>query len=672
MTTKSSGDHHHHHTDHQKIGDHLSFWEHLRRGDWNEEIFCAIGLFSLIFGVIVERSSFLIPALPFYLATYVLCGHRGLRHAVSSLRECILDVDVLMVLAAIGAVIIGAPFEGALLLALFSLSHVLQEHAMNRTQQAVKSLLKLRPNTALKKTASGTEEVAIETLLPGDLVWVRPGESLPVDGVVVEGSSSIDESSLTGESLPIEKAAGSKVFAGTLNQTGGLEIQVTEKPSDTALAKMIRLIGEAQTAKSKSQRFFERAERWYALGVIVFTLLLFFVPRLGWNAPFKETLYRAITVMVVASPCALIISTPATILSAIGGAARRGVLIKGGASLEIASRIDIVCMDKTGTLTAGRPSLTDMVTSKETETFPSDRLSSTASSLLGLCAALESRSEHPLATAIVSATQSINLPIPKSEAFQTITGKGAECRINNISYLAGSESFIQSLNPLNDAFFTERSAAFQAQGKTCIWFAQRIKNEVTVLAIFALADTLRPEAKSIVASLHRLGVKKVVMLTGDQEKVAAVIAKQAGIDTWCSQQLPADKVAAIRAFQKEGAVMMIGDGVNDAPALATADLGTAMGAIGADVAMETADVILMGDKLENIPVLLGMARQAKRILYQNIVFAGGVILVLVAATLGYALPLPMGVVGHEGSTILVCLNGLRLLTYYPRHLLPSQ
>jgi Cd2+/Zn2+-exporting ATPase len=371
------------------------------------------------------------------------------------------------------------------------------------------------------------------------------------------------------------------------------------------------------------------------------------------------------TLMVVASPCALIISTPATVLSAIGGAARRGILIKGGTHLETAARVDIVCFDKTGTLTVGKPDVTDILTLENSESPSGQNLSSEAARFLAICAALEAKSEHPLATAVLAAAEKAGLALPQANAFQSITGKGAEAEIEDVRYLVGSERFLKELAAEDMARFVPRANELQSRGKTCIWLGRRAGNSVHALAVFALADTLRPEARSIVARLHSVGIKKVIMLTGDQKTVAKAIAQEAGIDEFHAELLPADKVKVIRQLKEEGTVMMIGDGVNDAPALATAQLGVAMGAAGTDIAMETADVILMGDKLENIPLLVGMARHAKHVLTQNLTFASGVIFVLVAAALGFALPLPIGVIGHEGSTVLVCLNGLRLLAYRP-------
>jgi Zn2+/Cd2+-exporting ATPase len=641
-----------------------TLWQRLRTGDLNEEVSCAVGLLFLIASFFTDQwqgrggvTDWL------YAGAYLFCGQYGVRSAFASLREKTLDIDVLMVLAALGAAVVGAPFEGALLLFLFSFSNVLQRHALERTQRAIESLLTLRPEKALRRRNGITEMVPIESLVLGDLVIVRPGELIPVDGRIVEGSSHVDESSLTGESMPVEKAAGSGVFAGTLNQSGGIEVQVGKRAEDSTLARMVRLVAEAQAEKSGTQRFLEKAEQSYAAGVIGFTLLVLGIPWLLWGETFDVAFYRAMTIMVVASPCALIISTPATVLSAIGGAARRGILIKGGSHLETAARVDIVCFDKTGTLTVGRPGVTAILTASGSESPTKDSLSSEAASALQICAALESKSEHPLAAAVVTAAKTAGQTLPEATAFQSTPGKGAEAEIAGCRYIVGSQRLFDEVGATGRETFSSRVAEQQNQGRTCIWLGRREGDRVSTLAVFALADTIRPEARGIAARLRALGIRKVLILTGDQPAVAENIAQEAGIDEFRAGLLPADKVQAIRQLKEEGTVMMVGDGVNDAPALATAHLGVAMGAAGTDIAMETADVVLMGDQLESLSRLVGMARHARRVLRQNLIFASGVILVLVAAALGFDLSLPLGVVGHEGSTVIVCLNGLRLLAY---------
>lgn len=628
-------------------------------GSWFGEgaISCVLGLVCLMGAWIAERSgvSHAI-VLTAYAGSYLFAGQAGLREAWKSLREGKLDVDVLMILAAIGAAWIGQPFEGALLLVLFSLSNVLQQHALAKTNRAISKLLDLRPQEAWLLRDGVTSRVAVEDLAPEDLVMVKPGEQVPIDGKVVEGNSGIDESTLTGESMPVSKGPGNEVFAGTMNQSGGLVVRVTRRAGDSALARMARLVEEAQREKSSAQAWLEKAERFYAAGVVGFTILVGVVGWLiiGMNA--ADAVYRAITVMVVASPCALVISTPATVLSAIGGAAKRGVLIKGGSHLERAAGIEIVALDKTGTLTVGRPSVTAVITSEGASTV--DEASAEARQWLCFAAALEARSEHPLAKAVVEAWTEER---PEASDFRSVTGKGAEATITGRTFLAGSGRWMKELGASGVEDLRAEVDRHQADGQTCIWLAERVGDGIEVRAALSMADTIRVDAAEVVAGLKKLGIRKVVMLTGDHPDVAEAIGRKTGVDEVLAGLLPEQKLDAIRELKKSGSVLMAGDGVNDAPALAAADIGVAMGAAGTDVAMETADVVLMGDRIGHVVFLIQHARRARRVLKQNLIFAASVIVLLIITTLGFHLPLPLGVIGHEGSTVLVCLNGLRLL-----------
>jgi Cd2+/Zn2+-exporting ATPase len=640
---------------------HSQSHAHERSSGYREEIACALGLLFLIAEAVIEKVSGTSGwTHGLYAGAYIFAGQEGLKSAIVSLRKWVIDIDGLMVLAALGAAIVGAPFEGALLLFLFSFSNVLQRYAMDRTHNAIQSLLKLRPDQALVKRNNGTVLVKVEELELGEIVIVKPGEQIPVDGKLVEGDTYVDESSLTGESMPVAKTLGSDVYAGTINQSGGVEIQVKKRSEDSALARMVKLVASAQAEKSKTQRFLESAEQYYAVGVILFTIGVFLVPWLFLGQECSPAFYRAMTVMVVASPCALIISTPATVLSAIGGAARIGILIKGGSHLDSAATINIVALDKTGTLTAGKPSLTEMVLPSGIQALAGS-LDADATAILRAAAALEARSEHPLARAVVDAAHKLKLVVPEATAFQSVTGHGAEAMVESTHYLIGSERWFRNSSAQGIDALAVHAKPLQEKGHTCVWLGVRDGDQLFAKAVLVMADTIRPEAKFLTAELHKLGVKKVVMLTGDHQLVANAIGAEIGIDDIRAELLPEHKLDIIRELKKEGRVMMIGDGVNDAPALATSDLSMAMGAAGTDVAMETADIVLMGDRLENIPLLLRHARRARRVLLQNLIFSATVIVVLVIAALGFSLPLPIGVVGHEGSTVLVCLNGLRLL-----------
>lgn len=612
-----------------------------------------------------------------YALAYAAGGAFGLRASVRSLRQWTIDVDLLMILAALGAAYVGAPLEGATLLFLFSLSNVLQAFAIDRTRRAIRSLMKLRPENALTRRGETTALLPVEQLAVGDIVLVRPGEAIPLDSEIVEGSSAINEASVTGESLPVLKSAGDPVFAGTINQSGGLEVRVTRLAKDSTIEKLIRMVEEAQSEKAGAQRMLDRAEQGYACGVIAFTLALIcgpallpaLFPQFLERQSFDQIFYRAMTVMVVASPCALILSTPASILSAIGGAARRGVLFKGGVHLEKTAAVEVVAFDKTGTLTEGKPRVTDAVAQGTRATLNQEPAQPSGAhaeglALLRFAAAVEFKSEHPLAHALVEEAQNRGLDLPNCTEFQSVSGQGARGIVEGRRIAVGSARYLDALGILGCPQTRACVETLHEEGKTCVLVAELgAEGGGAVLGAVAIADGLRPGAAEALAQLRAEGVKRIVMLTGDNARVAGAIARQAGVDEVHADLLPQDKVRVIRELKAIGPVAMVGDGVNDAPALALADVGIAMGAAGTDVAMETADVVLMGESLQNVPFAIAIARQARRVIWQNLAFALTVISVLVVAALGFALPLPFGVVGHEGSTVIVCLNGLRLLAF---------
>lgn len=602
----------------------------------------------------------------FFMIAYLTGGYFGVRASIQSLRQRTIDVDLLMVLAALGAGYVGRPLEGATLLFLFSFSNVLQEYAIERTRKAIHSLMKLRPDKALVRRNGETVLLGVEKLVVGDVLIVRPGESIPLDGEIIEGASAINEASVTGESMPVDKAVGDPVFAATINQSGGLEVRITKLAKDSTIEKLIRMVEEAQSEKAETQRFLDRAEQWYASGVIAFTLALILGPVVFGHEPFDQTFYRAMTVMVVASPCALIISTPATILSAIGGAARRGILFKGGAHLERTATVEVVAFDKTGTLTEGKPRITDIIVEGETGEF--DSSTPAALDLLRLAASVEVKSEHPLARAIVDEAHERNLALSNCTEFQSVQGGGAAGIVDGRRIAIGSPRYFETLGTVRCKWMARAVEAMQDAGKTCVLIGEQGvgPGSCTLLGAIAIADVLRESAPEVIRQLRAMGIKRVVMLTGDNHRVAAAVAKQAGVDDFHADLMPEDKVSVILELKKIGSVAMVGDGVNDAPALALSNVGIAMGAAGTDVAMETADVVLMSDNLRNVAFAIALSRHARRVVWQNLTFSLLVILALVVSALGFHLPLPYGVVGHEGSTVLVCLNGLRLLAFRGR------
>jgi Cd2+/Zn2+-exporting ATPase len=647
----------------QTVGEWLRHWT---TGERLEVVFTALTFVFMIAGLVTQKLGVGWHDV-FYLGAYLTGGYFGVQAGWQSLRQWTIDVDLLMVLAALGAAVVNAPFEGAMLLFLFSLSNVLQAYAIDRTRKAIKSLMKLRPDKALARRDGVTRLVPVEELVVGDVLVLRPGESIALDSVIIEGTSSVDQSSLTGESMPVSKKVGDPVFAGTINQTGGLEVRVTKLAKDSTIEKLVRMVEEAQTEKAETQRFLDRAEQFYAAGVILFTIGLIVVPVVFLKEPFQATFYRAMTVMVVASPCALIISTPASILSAIGGAARRGVLFKGGVHLERTATVKVVAFDKTGTLTEGKPRVTDVIVDGRVVNFRREAEAG-ALDLLQLAAAVEAKSEHPLAQAIVTEAKQRGLPHEECAGFQSVSGKGASGLVEGRRIAIGNARYFAALQIEMPESFARQVAALQDEGKTSVVVGEieETTGRVNLLGAIAIADVLRADAESVVRQLRANGIERIVMLTGDNARVARAIAKQAGVDEFHADLLPEDKVRVIKKLKDEvGPVAMVGDGVNDAPALATATVGVAMGAAGTDVAMETADVVLMSDNLQNIVFALALSKRARRVVYQNLGFAMAVIVVLVISALGFDLLLPIGVVGHEGSTVLVCLNGLRLLGFKP-------
>ena len=585
-----------------------------------------------------------------YVIAFATGGYYGLMDGIAVLRERRLDVNLLMILAALGAAIIGQPAEGAVLLFLFSLSNTLQSFAMGRSRKAIEKLLDLRPKVATVRRGSRLITLEVEKLLLGDIVLVRPGEHLPIDGEVIDGASAVDQSTITGESTPVDKGPGDPVFAGTVNGNGALEVRTTRLARDTTLAKIVQLVEEAQVNKAQTQRMLDSFEQVYAVLVLGGAVLLSVVPTLMLGEAFYPAFYRAMTWLVVASPCALVISTPASILSAIANGARRGILFKGGIHLEQTAHIKVVAFDKTGTLTTGSPTLHHILPYH----------GASEEEMLRLAAAAEARSEHPLSRAIVKTAEERRLRLPEATDFQAIPGQGVEANVEGRPVWIGSERLFNERRVHIPADLVEQARRVEDEGQTVML----VNAGGEWLGLLGVADTLRPDAAKMVADLKRIGVEHVVMLTGDNERVAMAIAARAGVDEYHAGLLPQDKVRILKVLrQKYGPTAMVGDGVNDAPALATADVGIAMGGAGTDVALETADVVLMADDLAHLPYAIGLARQARRVVWQNLAFALGVIVFLVSAAFGAHLPLPLGVVGHEGSTVLVVLNGLRLLGY---------
>ena len=584
------------------------------------------------------------------VVSYVAGGYFGLHDGLLKLRHGHIDVDMLMILAAAGAAIVGQWRDGAALLFLFSLSNVLQDYAIGRSRQAIRGLLKLYPAEAKVYRDGKVEVIPVAKLRVGEIVLIEPGERIPVDGIVRSGRSAVDQSPITGESMPVEKVEGDKVFAGTLNQQGALDVEALQPASDTVLARIIKMVEEAQESKAPTERFLDAFEQRYATAIVVGVGLFIIIPPALGLVDFTHNFYRAMVLMTVASPCALVISTPASFISAIASAARGGVLFKGGAYLEGLAAVKAIAFDKTGTLTEGKPVVTDVVACCG--------LSETG--LLTLAATVESRSEHPLAKAVVASAHTRGLTLGDLDAFESLPGRGVLATVGGKPVQVGSPAHVQQNGDLPPEL-AEARRRLEADGKTVML----VRYDGDLVGAIALADQVRADAKAIIDTLHRSGIQ-VAMLTGDNAAVAANVARQLGVDKVYAGLMPEDKVSVIRDIEAQvGPVAMVGDGVNDAPALAMASIGIAMGAAGTDVALETADLVLMGDRLELIPYAINLSKKARRVVWQNLTFAIGVIVVLIISTFIISLPLPLGVLGHEGSTVIVVLNGLISLLLWP-------
>ncbi|MGI5359474.1 heavy metal translocating P-type ATPase [Streptomyces sp. CA-252508] len=591
---------------------------------------------------------------PLYAVCYLVGGWEPGWAGLRALRERSLDVDLLMVVAAVGAAAIGQYLDGGLLIVIFAVSGALEALATRRTADSVRGLLDLAPATAVRLAGSREETVPAADLRVGDTVLVRPGERLPADGTVLDGTSDVDQATITGEPLPVPKAPGDGVFAGTLNGTGALRVRVDEDASGSVIARIVAMVEEASATKAPTQLFIEKVEQRYSVGVVVATLALFAVP-LAFGADLTETLLRAMTFMIVASPCAVVLATMPPLLSAIANAGRHGVLVKSAVAMERLGRIDRVALDKTGTLTEGAPRVAEVRPAGGPFTEPE---------VLALAAAAELPSEHPLARAVVDAARRRGLTVPRATDFSSAPGRGVRAvvdgRVVEVGRPAAPPPAAQD-GPDVPAAQEARAAAvrdLEAAGRTAVV----VTVDGVPVAVLGVDDRLREGAADAVAALTRLSGTAPVLLTGDNERAARRVADDVGITDVRAGLLPEDKVAAVREGERAGLRMLVvGDGVNDAPALAAAHCGVAMGRAGSDLALETADVVVVRDELAAVPAVVALSRRARRLVVQNLVIAGVCIGALVVWDLAGHLPLPLGVAGHEGSTVLVGLNGLRLL-----------
>ncbi|MFG2934588.1 heavy metal translocating P-type ATPase [Streptomyces sp. NPDC048282] len=588
---------------------------------------------------------------PLYALTYAAGGWEPGWAGLEALREKTLDVDLLMVVAALGAAAIGQVMDGALLIVIFATSGALEALATARTADSVRGLLDLAPAAATRLTAAGEEEtVAVEALAVGDLVLVRPGERVGADGRVLDGASDVDQATITGEPLPVAKETGDEVFAGTLNGTGALRVRVERDASDSVIARIVRMVEAASETKAPTQLFIEKVEQRYSLGMVAATLAVFLVP-LAFGAALTGSLLRAMTFMIVASPCAVVLATMPPLLSAIANAGRHGVLVKSAVVMERLGETDAVALDKTGTLTEGTPRVTDI--------RPLAGAGPDEKELLTFAAAAERPSEHPLARAVVDAARDKGLALPAAEDFTSTPGVGVTATVDGHAISVGAPArLLTGAGDPRSARAMVVARELEDGGRTAVV----VVVDGAPAGLLGIADRLRADAGATVSALTALVGSAPLLVTGDNPRAAARLAAEVGIDDVRAGLLPEHKVAAVLELEASGRkVLVVGDGVNDAPALAAAHTGVAMGRAGSDLALETADAVVVRDELRTVPAVVALSRRARRLVVQNLVIAGLFIAGLVAWDLIGTLPLPLGVAGHEGSTVIVGLNGLRLL-----------
>jgi Cd2+/Zn2+-exporting ATPase len=597
---------------------------------------------------------------------YIIGGYGSAIEGLTTLwEERELDVDLLMIVAALGAAGLGwwkqeyeLIVDGAVLILIFAISGALEGYAMARTERSIRSLMSLTPDVARSIVLGIEQQTPIDRLQIGDILLVKPGELIPTDAIVTAGSSSIDRSAITGESLPVETSIGDEVFGGTINGNGALTLRVHQPPASSLIQRIILLVQQAQTATPASQAFIERFERGYAKVIVILGILFATLPPFLWHWDWETTIYRALIFLVVASPCALMAAIMPTLLSGIANGARKGILFKGGNTLESIGQIKAVAFDKTGTLTMGKLKVVEIIPiGGETESTYLDRETNPQDLILQLAATLESSSEHPIGRAIVTATQERNLEFSTATEITAIPGLGITGMLSGVPIAVGKVQLMSDAVRATIATHTALVDDLAATGKTIVW----VVSDDRLCGAIALADTLRPEAVELVQRLQQMGIAQI-MLTGDRHESANAIAQQLGITQVHAELLPEDKVNLIKQLQsKYQDVAMVGDGINDAPALAAANIGIAMGGVGSDVALETADVVLMTDSLDKLVPAIELGRRTQRIIKQNITFALSFIVLLLVGNFLGGINMPLGVFGHEGSTVLVTLSGLRLL-----------
>ncbi|SDH75920.1 heavy metal translocating P-type ATPase [Paenibacillus naphthalenovorans] len=587
-----------------------------------------------------------------YGASMLIGGYELFKKGLKNLFRLQFDMNTLMTVAIIGAAAIGEWGEGATVVILFAISEGLERYSMEKARQSIHSLMDIAPKEALIRRGSTELTVNVDDIRVGDIMIVKPGQKLAMDGVVIKGESNVNQAAITGESIPVAKTVDDEVYAGTLNEEGLLEVQVTKTVEDTTIAKIIHLVEEAQAERAPSQAFVDQFAKYYTPAIMIAAVLVAVIPPLFVGSSWGEWIYRGLALLVVGCPCALVISTPVSIVTAIGNAAKRGVLIKGGIHLEEAGRISAVAFDKTGTLTKGVPQVTDFITIGK-------NLFGKNNEILRIAAILEKGSQHPIASAIVRKAEAVQVDFKAdAEEFSSLTGKGVKGKVDGQLYYMGSPKLFSELQTSIDKEILTQIGELQNQGKTVMLLG----TEENILALIAVADEVRDSSQHVIYKLHELGMKKTVMLTGDNQATADAIGKRLGIAEVKAELLPQDKLEYIKTLRSQyGNVAMIGDGVNDAPALAASTVGIAMGGAGTDTALETANIALMGDDLSKLPYTISLSRKTLAIIKQNIAFSLGIkVLALLFIVPGW-LTLWLAIFADMGATLMVTLNSLRLL-----------
>lgn len=665
----------HNHAEHESNKDHDHKHDHKHSesghshagsflGEKSELIFAVLSGVLLFIGWTFDKFNlFSLAVKPIYIVSYFFGGYFAVIETFETIKQKKLKIDSLMVLAAVGAAYLGEWPEGALLLTLFSLGHALEHYAMGRAKKAIEALSEIAPDKALVNRDGEFVEVPVSELKVGDIVLVKPNERIAADGYVIKGESSVDQSAVTGESIPVDKQvvsasasekdklnANSRVFSGTINGSGTLQINVSRISSESTLSKVIQMVSEAETKKSPTQLFTDRFEKIFVPAVLILVVILpfaYFVINETW----QESLYRALAVLVAASPCALAIATPSAVLSAVARAARGGVLIKGGAPLEELGMLTAIAFDKTGTLTEGRPKVTDVIAFVKVE----------KGDLISLAVAVEMMSDHPLAAAVVSyGMEQKDFVLNKSiqvENIESLTGLGIKAKQNGAVVLIGKRKLFEKFDGLTKEV-SDVVESLEKQGRTVMI----VKRGSQFLGALGLMDTPRKSAAMVIQELKSIGIRKMIMLSGDNQSVATAVATELGLTDARGDLMPEDKVSVIKEFRTREKIAMIGDGVNDAPAMVQSNVAIAMGAAGSDVALQTADIALMADDLSALPFAVGLSRQTRRIVKQNLWVSLGMVALLVPATI-FGLKMGIAVIFHEGSTLLVVFNALRLLGF---------